>query len=113
MKAIKDYIGLYLNCDVFFDRRIWKMFKVSESIIHLKREGESVVMVYPHDAKPLLRRLENMTEEEKSEYNKRKQRKGYMAQVHADNTLWLLSKSFDLFHLIPAGLAIDKQTIKS
>lgn len=64
MKDFKDYVGLYLNCDVFFDRRIWKMFKVSESIVHLKREGESVVMVYPHDTKPILRRLESLTQEE-------------------------------------------------
>lgn len=65
------------------------------------------------DVKPILRRLSSMTTEESHWWNARKQRKGFMAQVHADNTLWLCSKSFDLFGLIDAGLAIDAKTLKA
>lgn len=71
-------------------------------------EKENLVNFYPQDLKPILRPLSSMTEEEQEEYNKRKQRKGFMAQVHADNTLWLLSRGFDLFGLIDKGLAIKK-----
>ncbi len=138
MKEIKDYIGLYLNCEVFFDRRIWRMFKVSESIVHLKREGESVVMVYPHDCKPILRPLSSMTQDEvfhlfsfdpdsKGEIPTRgnitdnfiqcEYGRGRTIWMHASRFLpsqftYLLSLGFDLFGLIESGLAIDSTTIK-
>lgn len=62
--------------------------------------------------KPILRRLEDMTEEEKREYDR-----VYLAaplevdtdvfRIRAVTTNWLLSKHFDLFGLIDTGLAID------
>lgn len=64
------------------------------------------------DLKPILRKLSDMTEEENSEYARRKQQKGYMAEVHADNTRWLLSKHIDLFGLIKSNQAIDASTEK-
>lgn len=63
--------------------------------------------------RPILRRMNDMSEDERVEWNRRKQRKGYMYNIHADNTHWLISKGFDVFHLIPAGLAIDAATIKT
>jgi hypothetical protein len=103
-KDIKDYLHLYLGCECLGNNGKPYTLKPSHFPSNWK-EG-----INGH--KPILRPLSDMTEEEKKDYNNRKQRKGHMAQVHAYNTLWLLSKHFDLFGLITDGLAIDKTTLK-
>lgn len=76
--------------------------------------------------KPILRPLSDMTEEEADyiiEHTKLKEvsmgrsEKEFAINIaerwtaNADVLAWLLSKHFDLFNLIPEGLAIDKSTI--
>ena len=72
----------------------------------------------PGGVKPILRRLEDMTEEERvKEYfptmGERDINGGeYTEDFETPQTFaWLLSKSFDLFNLIDSGLAIDSKTI--
>lgn len=63
---------------------------------------------YVEETKPILRRLEDMTDEERA------------AQVPTSDTIagraesiaYLLSKHFDLFGLIDAGLVIDAKTLQ-
>lgn len=59
-----------------------------------------------------LRPMDSMTEDEKTEWNQRKQRKGFMFQVHAENTLWLIQNGFDVFRLLESNQAIDKTKVK-
>jgi hypothetical protein len=70
------------------------------------------------DVFPILRPLSDMTEEEHESYEtyymsleaQREEDHHSICEVEiaAHTTQWLLSKSFDLFGLIDAGLAIDK-----
>lgn len=67
------------------------------------------------DIKIFLRPLSDMTDEEKETeiianpwHTTHRQKQAYR---EAERTLYLLSKHFDLFGLIDAGLAIDKTTI--
>jgi hypothetical protein len=78
---------------------------------------------YPHDVKQLiLRPLSSMTEEEQDHVwqaeepnsilqmeNGTKVRKVVLAP---ERTAYLLSKGFDLFNLIPEGLAVNAETLK-
>lgn len=118
MKELKNYIHLYLGADVIIKHatgieETGKLVGVTASEVE---PWETLAIInlgtfqefYVEEVKLVLRPLSDMTEEEKKEYNHRKQLKGYMPEVHADNTLWLLSKSFDLFGLIHAGLAVSK-----
>lgn len=57
--------------------------------------------------KLLLRPIDSMTQEEKHWWNAMKQRKGYMYRVHAENSMWLIEKRFDVFGLIYKGEALD------
>jgi hypothetical protein len=77
--------------------------------------------VYVRDEliKPILRRLETMTEKEKVEIDdayedfkkKDKYSKNAVIKWAALHTSILLSKHFDIFGLIDAGLAIDSTTL--
>ena len=96
----KDVAHLYLGCD---------MGTVEDGVVYSLAPIQ--LSVETMECRPILRRLKSMSEEEKTEYNKMKQRKGYMAQIHAENTLWLLSKHFDLFGLIESGQAISSPTL--
>jgi hypothetical protein len=66
--------------------------------------------------KPHLRQLSdrNMTEDERREWHTRRQRKGWMPGVDADNTSWLIKQGFWLFgdDWFTEGLIIDAATVK-
>lgn len=112
MKTLSPQIlAFYLGCEVerISDKTIHKLNGVVSEDIFLH---DSTWEYCPAEIKPLLRKLSSMKEEEKHEWNQRKQRKGFMAEIHADNTIWLCSKHFDLFNLIENNLAIDKDTLK-
>jgi hypothetical protein len=111
MKEIKDYLHLYLGCEMLtVDGRI--------VTLNLTNLGFALKGIIGSElSKPILRPLSDMTEEEKIEL------KLNMVQAttlnHAPEIMWtfeqmriLLSKCFDLFGLIEAGLAIDKTAIK-
>ena len=62
------------------------------------------------DVLPILRPLSDITDEEEMEVQNHvdKMGLGYNAVQGAEITRYLLSRHFDLFEWIPAGLAIDK-----
>lgn len=84
------------------------MYLMSAALIHLHGAGKIV-------AKPILRPLSDMTEEEEMEvqYLVDIQGFGYDALIGAKITQYLLSRHFDLFGWIEAGLAIDKTKLET
>lgn len=115
-KKIEDYLCYYIGQEVFYlnnepailseislDSK-YSMLVSVKFIKGAKRHFQCKI----GDIKLRLRPLSDMTDEEKREYNVRKQRKGYMYKTHAENTMWLTGLGFDVFHLIESGLAVDK-----
>lgn len=128
MKDIKDYLHLYLGCEVEYgyDGRKaigdihgldphagWKVFTRKPIPMYHTVRTELL--------KPILRPLSDMTEEE-FDYMFFKQ-PGYVSieskalvdkrfDISPHQVAFLLSKGFDLFGLIEAGLAIDRTTLK-
>lgn len=166
-KNIKDYLSLYLGCQVLVQGEERKgyltgvnnggheceiQYQLADNPHHLEEEPE---FASAEDVKMVLRPLSDMTEEEFTEavmlhwgtsrdiikktiskierlkevkqitkYGTSipyvafdKEGKHYMTATFSQNsmnpeqTLYLLSKHFDLFNLIPEGLAIDKTKI--
>ena len=68
-----------------------------------------------YEVKPILRQLSDMTEPEEMEVQNMVDQMGvgYNATHGAQITGLLLSRHFDLFGWIPAGLAIDKTKIET
>lgn len=66
--------------------------------------------------KPVLRPLSDMTNDEHKEWLSFYNYQGKMAKAYgigeAKRTVFLLSKHFDLFDLIPNGFALDSTTLK-
>lgn len=126
-KDIRQYLHFYLGCDafVFLDEVItdgWlkKQLKEQPNLRYsIRIEAGSLGYILYNGYKPILRPLSDMTEEEMNEcwFNMEgsvevrceykdggvKRFDSTPAQVR-----YLLSRGFDLFGLIPAGLAIDK-----
>lgn len=93
-KKIEDYLHLYIG--VKLERGGIVTHKL------LAAADEAAFDAYL-DFKPILRPLASMTEAETKEYKD-------LFLEHPDcyeKTRWLLSKGFDLFNLIPEGLALD------
>jgi hypothetical protein len=145
MKDIKDFIHLYLGCEVDVQKSIgnlkvplrgricevsrqsnhsdWVKVQFDQCVTILNNRFEGITSNFHtffinHDyIKPMLRPLSDMTEEETSYWNKLKRYnpvndKVTLYQEHNEaQFIWLLSRSFDLFELIPAGLAIDKTKV--
>jgi hypothetical protein len=122
MKELKDYLHLYLGCDVHiaelnvthkltgisFDdtlRQLWCYFENTDT-------GYAPI----EKCKPILRPLSDMNRDETIHYQE------YLMSMPINNIIdayriqgeqvaYLLSKHFDLFQLIEAGLAIDATTL--
>lgn len=146
MKDIKPYLHLYLNAQVQVRKKndkdreylIGRVCEVTSGSNH----GDWIKVWFDdchtvtndtwneltsnahhffinHDEiKLILRRLSDMSEEEKKELEATKalQRPSPVHHVAmlvwtADSFAWALSKSFDLFGLIDSGLAIDTKTV--
>lgn len=109
---LKDYLHYYLGCQMIYSS-------------HHQPQNEPYILTFENireavefDDRPLLRRLEDMTEEEKREHH------SLMFEgtdgVHQvvvmmetpDSFHYLLRQHFDLFGLIDAGLAIDAKNIE-
>jgi len=118
-----DVTWLYTDpTDVFLKGEVWHDTTIGTS--HIKRLGEDHISIIPH-----LRRLESITEEEARElykvengvvWNVKSSCKEYynsydenydsnLSTLIGEPSAWLylLSKGFDLFGLIDAGLAKD------
>jgi len=139
MKDIKDYLHLYLGCDVeadsLSDNTKRFVYKLTPSRLR------SILEYNNYDnSKPILRNLSDMTKDEiihffllkGLDYSKVTNRTSIMDNfiqieykcagellsdyqvatfLNPEQTKYLLEKHFDLFGLINDGLAIDKTTI--
>lgn len=111
-KEIKDTLPLYYGqkcqlCSLNYDGQT---FEIDGPMIALLSMPEVKII-------PILRSLEDITEEECEEYNRIHltchsiNKIQDQIRTEASATQYLLSKGFDLFGLIIQGLAIDKTTI--
>lgn len=122
-KNIKNYLHLYLGCECRLgnsDLKNWLTAVQSDSpLVVLRNENDMRRgnFVDPKNVKPILRPLGDMTENEKYYNNEidsfHSSNHISQKQREAERTLWLLSKHFDLFNLIDAGLAIDATILKT
>lgn len=137
-KELKDYLHLYLGCNVIISESyhngiiallvgINHTYGVVECVLESPEwyEYHTYKSFNDFQVKPILRPLSDITGDELIQYGKiefpdmkgRFDLKGLREVVmHAyyepETFKWLLSKNFDLFGLIEAGLAIDKTTLK-
>jgi len=132
MVQLKEVLNLYLGCEgklgsseIIFT--LSAVQSVSDLIVvrssNDSRQGQHVD---PKNFKPILRKLESMTEEEFNEFKicadndfakmiviESMSKDGdYTRLCHqATSQAYLLSKHFDLFNLISSSQAIDKETL--
>lgn len=129
---IKDYLHYYMGQEVM-------RYQDDGYRIQLTPEEYFSITTFNIKAKPILRRLEDMTEEDafgfwRSRYPTQKLLKAnylspffqveyledgeiksehkYIHQLHAVNFHYLLSRGYDLFSLIDNNLALDSKTLK-
>ena len=100
-KDIKDYLHLYLGCEAMLTFKNGNIEKVTITTLPVEK---------PERFKPILRPLSDMTAEEMLECSSLKTM-GTLFQIMGETTKYLLSKHFDLFGLIEAGLALDKTNV--
>lgn len=105
MKYIKDYLPFYIGCDVKVGNIATAKlaYESGEDEISVRR-----VLLQPDTFKLILRPLSSMTQEEMTEL------KGnpLSCSFTPSQFRYLLSKHFDVFDLIEAGLAIDATTLQ-
>jgi hypothetical protein len=124
-KELKDYLHLYLGCEVFIESYSFmngnKREKLIDKLTEVGINGRIDCEKYTPpdgDVKLVLRPLSDMTEEEKTEMMQQKHKydtgnsMSHTITDHAYRVHWAINKHFDLFGLIEAGLAIDKATLK-
>jgi hypothetical protein len=112
MNRDNEYLHYYLGCECK-----WRVFgeydgEWNTSTLDLKIL-DRIYDRQPFEVKPVLRSLKDMTVVEFKEYESvmvSRKPFGFM-HMEAAKTNWLLSKHFDLFGLIDAGLAIDATTL--
>jgi len=121
-KTFKDYAHLYLGCELTVPKRYnfggivtdlekATMVSVWDEFIKF----EQITGFHPiENFKPILRPLSDMTKEEIeciSKMNITKEAYDMTVCEFAKVTKWHLEKGFDLFGLIDAGIAIDKNKV--
>ena len=112
MKELKDFIHLYLGCECV----IGSDLSTKETVQAVSKDSVCVgINKYGVESwyktksiKLILRPLNDMTDEEEKESGDNPE----TVFEAAEQIEYLLSKHFDLFGLIEAGLAIDKTTLK-
>lgn len=120
-KKIEDYLHLYYGCQAQFDKCDYYLvhnMSIHNGEVH-KLSGWLIAHILKCNgyviAKPLLRPLSDMTEEEADEHDALEEqfdesntdnKAGAIVTWAAESTRWCLSKGFDLFGLIESGLAI-------
>lgn len=128
MKELKDYLHLYLGCECMYggygSERIVRVIGVSlKDGIQFQFQDNGEVDTDAADMyfKPILRPLSDITEKEKIEcvllfddqfILGQDGKYAWRATFFPSMFKYLLSKYFDLFGLIEAGLAIDSKTLK-
>jgi hypothetical protein len=130
-KHIKDYLYLYgIDCNIMTPDGLGSVLVIYPKAVEVSlnkivyqqvmkgRKGGSEMhykYFYTDDLKLALRPLSDISVEEITQLDKMfLPQKGYAKRtvvLEAERTHYLLSKHFDLFGLIEAGLAIDKTTL--
>jgi hypothetical protein len=126
MKQLNDYIHLYLGCEFLYRTKETKLHDWTE-FTKMKLDADQLSVFYRLYENPLceyklvLRRLDDMTEEEMEEVWYMSEPKDVLVMnsisrcrkvsLTAERTRYLLSICFDLFGLIDSGLAIDRKTL--
>jgi hypothetical protein len=125
---IKDYLHLYLGCDVCREHkesRSKKFFEYAKlvgiSMSEVEKDKHVAILEvgldhfhewYVEETILVLRPLSDMTEEESSlcrkMFNDTTDNNKLLGEVEAARTVYLLSKGFDLFGLHDAGLCLYK-----
>lgn len=116
---LKDYLHFYLGCECMMTKPSYHAvhelhLSVKERfVLRGKLLAYFIETTTQAEIKPILRPLSDMTNDEWNEMG-RKLRTGAnirtardLWKMNAEETVYLLSKHFDLFGLIDAGLAID------
>ena len=118
-KNIKDYIHLYLGCEVNTNRYgVGLLDSVSKTCIHIEFE-KTIQGFFFDDVKLLLRPLSDMTDKETIEIKKHCDsvekyiETGLYVSVDGKLHAYLLKQRFDIFGLIKCGLAIDKNEFEN
>jgi len=126
MKDINDYLYLYFGCEAeVLGKSNGRLVGLNQDIAICWHPDYGAGSTLAINIKLLLRPLSDMTEEEKKEISfdaykvMRKEQNptanGTERAVTwaAKQTAYLLKQGFDLFNLIPEGLAIDKTKLKT
>jgi len=108
-KDISQYLHLYLGCQCqakYYYGKDWLHVKLTGNVLAELEQTEGFTYQIEF-IKPELRPLSDMTEEEAIEHIHISNEQGVY-----DGFRYWLSKHFDLFNLIPEGLALDATTLK-
>lgn len=99
---LKDVIHLYLGQKAILkdDDGLDRKFVINAYNLNYYRD-------YLSDIYLLLRPLDSMTEEENNEFKTINRGNWIDMHWYSEGYLWLLSKGFDLFNLIPNGEALN------
>ena len=120
-KLTAQDLALYIGCDVeWLGERGCNLAGINTADqsfypVGLTYSNGLTVWTPERAVKPILRPLSDMTEPEEMEGQNMVDQMGvgYNATHGAKTTRFLLSRHFDLFGWIPAGLAIDKTKIET
>lgn len=112
-KQLKDYLHFYLGCDIpEEDGHTCKVIGIVDNDVHMIHNYHNQYGTMPiENAKPILRPLSDMTENEKKEahdiyYTDKIELLAIMDVAHFELCRYLLSKHFDVFGLHEAGLCL-------
>jgi len=119
----KDIAHLYLGCEVSADKAFYPGFKaklISTMVTNSFADGIPLSNIEFFAVKPLLRKLDSMTEEEHNQLMKiclndefKTLDKAPVGCGCPKGFAWLLYKHFDLFNLIESGEALDINEVKN
>ena len=101
-------LAMYIGCDVEWNGVVYRLSGVNADCeIAIERNGVTI-WVEIEAVKPILRPLSDITDEEENETQIFVNEICFGYELGAQITRYLLSKHFDLFGWIEAGLAIRK-----
>ena len=110
-KKLIDYAHLYFGCLIWLEFKDGSCGKGWLDYYWLGYFNGKDISHVPTSLKLILRPLSSITNEERLERGKAIIKYG-KAEIDAEYHRWMLSKGFDMFELIEAGIALDKTKIK-
>jgi hypothetical protein len=120
---IKEYLDLYLGCRAITTKNTYSnpefgtldYYSIVDNEVCIST-GNGYYLCSPEEVRPVLRPLTDMKHNEKDELEvfQFENMKLGLNQVERASivTKWYLDRYFDVFQLIPSGLAIDATTLQ-